>query len=207
MYLPQRFEERDPARLFEVMDQFPLATVVTVKDGEPFINHLPLTVEKGADGTLKLYGHMSRHNDQWRHFAEGASVSIAFHGPQAYINSSWYVESDVPTWSYIVVHARGKAEVVSDSAGMIKILQRLNDQMNRSHSDQWEFYLPPDLRTKQQLESSIVGFVIEPVEIKGKYKLLKSRSQEDQSRVIEGLEARSDFRSHELARWMKKESR
>ena len=43
MYNPTRFQSTDFEDAFELMEQNPFATVITVVDGKPFISHVPLT--------------------------------------------------------------------------------------------------------------------------------------------------------------------
>ena len=100
MYRVPHYEVRDVAILHEMMEKRPLATVTSVFQEKPFVNHLPITMEGTSDGKLRLFGHMSRHNPQQEHIQDGSDLNIAFVGPHAYFNPSWYVERDVPTWNY-----------------------------------------------------------------------------------------------------------
>lgn len=197
-------EVRYPSLLVPLMEKFPFATVSSVSLDQPFINHLPITLDKLPDGRLTLIGHMSRKNPQWKHFRDGSRAVIAFHGPDAYVNPSWYVENDVPTWNYIAIHAVGSPTVVEDCAGIIAILQKTTDHMNRINTDQWKFSIPPDLKNEADLTSAIVGFRMVPEQLMGKFKLSQNRSRQDQMGVIDGLRQRTDERSHAIAQWMMK---
>jgi predicted FMN-binding regulatory protein PaiB len=103
-----------------------------------------------------------------------------------------------------VVHAAGPATLIEDHAGLIRILKQLTDHMNRSHEDQWDFFLPDDLKSEQDLTSAIIGFQMIPVELIGKFKLSQTRSKEDQIRVTESLGSRRDDSSRQLQKWMSK---
>src|SRR5262245_28272729 len=108
MYRVQRFEMRDVDTLMAVIEKYPFATVTSIHDGKPYVNHLPVTAEVSPSKDVKLLGHMSRSNPQWQHMRQGSELTVAFQGPHAYINPGWYVENDVPTWNYAVVHVNGK---------------------------------------------------------------------------------------------------
>ena len=203
MYLPSRFDTDDSERIFEVMKSHPFATVTTIVDGKAFVNHLPVTASKTPEGALRLCGHMARMNEQWRHMKAGSQVLIAFHGPHAYVNPSWYPGRDgVPTWNYVVVHADGKAEVIEAAAGLVEILRETVEQMNSSYDDQWNFNLPPAFGSDSALEKGIVGFVLVSPQITAKFKLSQHRSQDEIQKVIEGLNSRKHPESLATADWM-----
>ena len=44
MYLPQKFVETDLAELDALVAAYPFAALVTVRDGMPFVSHLPVPV-------------------------------------------------------------------------------------------------------------------------------------------------------------------
>jgi transcriptional regulator len=204
MYKVKQYEVRDVSILREVIEKYPFATVTSVCEGKAYVNHLPITGEISSSGKLCLIGHMSRRNSQWEHIRDGSELLIAFQGPHAYINPSWYTENDVPTWNYVVVHAAGPATLIEDHAGLIRILKQLTDHMNRSHEDQWNFFLPDDLKSERDITSAIIGFQMIPVELIGKFKLSQTRSKEDQIRVTESLGSRRDDSSRQLQKWMSK---
>jgi transcriptional regulator len=203
MYRVQKFEVRDINTLVSVIDNYPFATVTSIHDGNPYVNHLPITAEIDSNG-IKLLGHMSRSNPQWQHLRDGSRVTIAFQGPHAYINPSWYTANDVPTWNYVVVHANGRALIVDGYDGLIHILKKTAAHMNRIHEDKWDFYLPGDLTSERDLTSAIIGFEMRPDEIIGKFKLSQTRSRVDQLRVIDALGSRPDENSKQLKVWMSK---
>jgi transcriptional regulator len=202
MYLPKNFEEQDIQKLLPIMQEFPFATLVTVNGGQPFLNHLPLTAELNATGELELSGHMSRRNPQWGHFESSGNVTVSFHGPQTYINPNWYKENDVPTWNYIAIHVVGKATLVEDYDGILHLLAKSTNQMNRLYEEKWSFLIPDDLKSEADLTSAIVGFKIDVVKAVGKFKLSQNRSREDVLGVIEGLKSRNDDNSRGICRFM-----
>lgn len=202
MYKVEKFEVRDPKTLLSVMEQYPFATVTSVVEGKPFVNHLPITTKMLPDGQIKLMGHMSRRNPQWRHFEVGSTVVIAFHGPHAYVNPNWYVEHDVPTWNYVVVHATGTVRLVKDYAGITEILKETTEHMNRLDSNKWKYYLPPDLEMENDLTAAIIGFEMTADEMLGKFKLSQNRSSADRKSVVAGLKRRNDEGSQRIASWM-----
>ena len=111
MYLPKHFEQHDRAALAALMREHPLATLVTLQDGQATADHIPLLYDSddGEFGTLR--GHVARANPLWK-AAAGSRVLAVFNGVEAYISPSWYASKAtthkvVPTWNYAVVHAHG----------------------------------------------------------------------------------------------------
>jgi transcriptional regulator len=198
----EKFAVSDEKLLREVIDAYPFATVVSVAGGIPSVNHLPVIAETLPSGELRLLGHLSRRNPQWEQLQAGAALTIVFHGPHAYVNPGWYERNDVPSWNYVAVHAEGQPTLVEDHAGLIRILRKTAEHMNRIHPDQWDFYLPPDLEPEEFLTSAIAGFELLPTEFFGKFKLGQNRSAADQLGMIEGLKARPDESSRRLAGWL-----
>jgi len=204
MYRIPQYEVNDIAVLRSVIEKYPLATVTSVFEGKPHLNHLPISADITSSGKIHLIGHMSRHNPQWKHIRDGSELNVAFLGPHAYINPGWYTENDVPTWNYVSVHATGKATLIESYPGLLHILKQLTDHMNRTHRDQWDFFIPEDLASERDLTGAIIGFEMTPDNVVGKFKLSQRRSKEDQRRVMEALHLRHDESSKQLGAWMSK---
>lgn len=100
MYLPERFKVEDESEILTLVREYPLATVISVQDNQPFISHVPLVVEKRGDRYV-LVGHFAKANPHWK-LIEGPTTAI-FHGPNAYITPQWYPQNDVPTLSYLMI--------------------------------------------------------------------------------------------------------
>jgi transcriptional regulator len=199
LYLPKRFENADLDRSLAVMRGAPLATLVSVDANHcPFVSHLPLVVEQRGE-SLVCIGHLARANPHSTLLA-GQLATAIFHGPNAYITPNWYVENDVPTWNYAVVHARGHVSLIEDRRGIVECLEKLTAMVERG-PDAWKFWIPDDL--VDVLEQSIVGFTM-PVEVlQAKFKLSQNRPEADRSRVIEGLATRADAGSLGIRALMK----
>ncbi|MCH9807428.1 MAG: FMN-binding negative transcriptional regulator [Alphaproteobacteria bacterium] len=68
MYLPEHFEEKDPSQIRQLVDQFPLATLVANSKAGLTANHLPLQF----NGDRELFGHIALHNDMHEIIPDGA---------------------------------------------------------------------------------------------------------------------------------------
>lgn len=184
MYQPQHFTETDPVRIAELIDAYGFATLVSVRDGQPQANHLPLLFDpdQGPHGTL--YGHLARANPQAA-FTPGEGVLALFHGPHAYVSPSWYATPGVPTWNFCAVHARGRVRIIDNAAHAARLLENLTAKYDPPVALENGPALAPEAWTP--MLAGIVAFAIEVDQIQAKFKLSQNRSAEDRQRVIAQL--------------------
>ena len=66
MYLPPHFASKDRADAVALMNEHPLASLISNDDaGLPFVSHLPLHLEQRGEA-LVLLGHCAKPNPHWR---------------------------------------------------------------------------------------------------------------------------------------------
>jgi len=194
MYLPDAFRLSDRATLLAQAEAYPFATVITLGEGGLAVSHLPLLVDASRD---LLRGHLARENPQLAHLAAGAEALAIFHGPHGYVSPSVYAEQpSVPTWNYVVVHARGRSRLVDERA----LRRILDDMVERFDATGWRLQAPEEfVRAKL---GAIAGFEIALEHLEGKWKVSQNRSLTDQERVVAWLE-RGDESSRALAAMMR----
>lgn len=200
MYIPEQFREIDAERILVLVDAHPFGMLVTTQDGQPFVNHLPLLLDRHG-ATPRLLGHMAQANPQWRHFESGREVLAVFQGPHAYVSPGWYASPGVPTWNYAVVHIRGVARLIADESE----LEALLDEMTRRHEailpEPWQADLTPERRAR--LFGMIVGFEIAVTDIQAKFKLSQNRPEDDRRRVADTLACTGKDSEAAVARLMR----
>jgi transcriptional regulator len=59
MYIPKLFKIVDEEVITDIMEKNSFATFISQHHGEPFVTHLPLTVDKEKRA---IYGHFARVN-------------------------------------------------------------------------------------------------------------------------------------------------
>ncbi len=107
MYSPLQFKEHDDKEIRDIIDQFPLATVVCYSEGEFVANHIPLL--RSADGAYT--GHIAKANPLFELYPNGTNAIAIFSSDNSYISpsdksskssASSYMElsSCAPSWSY-----------------------------------------------------------------------------------------------------------
>ncbi len=75
-YPPKHHQDSDRNHIIEVIKTYPLATIISVKDNEPLITHLPLIYEEG-----KLIGHIDIYNPQTELLKNNNDITVLFYGP------------------------------------------------------------------------------------------------------------------------------
>lgn len=204
MYVPAAFKVDDPEKLALFMETYSFATLVTVLDGVPCANHLPILLRRvgGIHGTL--VGHMARANDQWRHFEESKEALVIFEGPHGYISPAYYETAPaVPTWNYAAVHVYGVPRIIEAKAAMTCLLQESILKYEAEAQSGWNGLLPPEFLGK--LMGAIVGFEIAIDRIEGKFKMNQNRPPGDIRKACEMLRDSGSQANDALAAMMETE--
>jgi transcriptional regulator len=191
LYTPPHFKIEDEAELLAFMQRYAFGTLVSSSAADPHAghihaSHIPFICEKGADGRIRLQGHVARANEHWKALEQASHVLAIFQGPHAYVSPAWYEQQpSVPTWNYAVVHAHGKARL-TDEAELHDLLIRLSNTYEAGRPKPWRAADLPAAYVSSML-AHIVGFEIEVERLEGKFKLSQNRPAET-ARVIDALE-------------------
>jgi transcriptional regulator len=204
-YEPAHFKIDEREHALALMREFPLATLVSVADGELAVSHVPL-IARERDGAVVLLGHVAKANPHWSSWADGAYATAIFRGPDSYVSPSWYTNKEsVPTWNYMVVHASGPMTVTHDSAAKERILKALIDAHDPPYREHWDVALTEEFRERQK--SAIVGFEIAVDRLQVKFKLSQNRQAVDKANVLAAMERGEGAQGAArvaLARWMRR---
>jgi len=158
--------------MIEVIKTYPLATVISVKDNNPFITHLPLVYRK--DG--KLIGHIDKFNPQAELFRANNDVTIIFSGPQCYISPSVYTTTQLPTWNYIKVHLKGTVKAIESKDALKESLIKMTKFLEQPEHN---YILEPDNTKMERALDYIKMFEITITHWEGKFKLSQDKKPRD----------------------------
>jgi transcriptional regulator len=139
-----------------------------------------------------LRGHLAKANPQWRNYVAGSEALAIFHGPNHYVSPSWYPskkehEKVVPTWNYVVVHARGMLCLKSEPEWLLENVRALTEAQERSAETPWYVTDAPK-EFIDGLLGAIIGIEFIVTRWEGKWKVGQNRSTQDREGVIAGLE-------------------
>jgi transcriptional regulator len=205
MYLPKHFEVTDTEILADLIEKYPLATLIGSIGDAMEINHLPLMLSKDRS---RLFGHVAKANPLLK-IAEQAvpNLTAVFNGPNAYVTPSWYLSKKetgkvVPTWNYAVVHAQGKMSVIQDASWLHSHVTQMTNTHEPTYQSLWKVDDAPDEYIQMML-NAIVGIEIEITSLVGKFKLSQNRPAKDYEAVLNELRASANQELQDMTHFMK----
>ncbi|MCW5520147.1 FMN-binding negative transcriptional regulator [Aureitalea sp. L0-47] len=173
MYPPPHHQSQDREKMIAVMKAFPFATLVTARDVEPFITHIPIIYN---DNSGRLVAHIDAMNPQVATLTNGSMATVVFRGPDCYISPSVYSTEQLPTWNYIIVHIKGKVHPIEEPDA---VKQTMIDMTAFLEGDNPKFILKKDNPKMDRLVNYIKAFEIEISKWEGKFKLSQDKNPED----------------------------
>jgi transcriptional regulator len=199
MYNPNHFKIKDEETIFDMIEKYSFATLISQHKGAPYATHLPLLLNRGD---RVLYGHFARANEQWKD-VDNQNILVIFHGPHCYISPSWYETTKaVPTWNYVSIHLYGELEIINDPKF---IYDSLSDMIVKYESRDSKYNLSNvDPGYIDGLQKGIVAFKININKIDAKAKLSQNHPVERQELIIRHLEKTSSEENKRIASLMKK---
>jgi transcriptional regulator len=172
--------DREAALCFAADHAF--AHIFTSSDERMFVVHVPILVTD--DGRVLF--HVSRRNRVADHLSD-QPVLISLSGREGYQSANWYVsENQVPTWHYEAVEIEGVARALSEEA-LVELLDRLSERFEGLHQPEQPWTRGKMTPGKfEAMTKAIVGFEVEPVEIRGTRKFNQHKSAADLAATIAG---------------------
>lgn len=205
MYRPKHFQEDRIDVLQDLIHACPFATLITVGEEGPDANHIPFVLDPGKNGGLAtLRAHVAKPNPVWSANGDGANVLIVFQGPHHYVTPSWYPSKAahgkvVPTWNYIIVHARDPMRAIQDADWLLSHVSALTDHQEIGRQAPWAVDdAPADYLDK--MINGIVGLEISVTSLEGKWKMSQNRNTADRAGVADGLRDEGTEAATEVAR-------
>ncbi|PYE80501.1 PaiB family negative transcriptional regulator [Winogradskyella epiphytica] len=157
--------------MIDVIKTYPLATVISVKDNQPFITHLPLIYEDN-----KLIGHIDITNPQAELLKDNKEVTLIFSGPDCYISPSIYTTEQLPTWNYIKVHLKGTVKANNNENDLKQSLINMTEYLEAPNH---KFILKAEHPRLDKNLSYIEMFEITINHWEGKFKLSQDKQPQD----------------------------
>lgn len=202
MYQKKSYVKEDSSTIFDFIQVHPFATFV-LKGDRLLGTHIPVLVD-GNPNEFRLFGHISDHfNEQKKFLKNGQEALLIFHGPQAYVSSSWYQEKNISTWDYTAVHINVTLTVQTDNE-LRDSLKKLVHRFEKNQEKPLYYEEIPGKMVEKQFPR-ITGFWGEPFHIEGVAKLHQGYKKEDIESTVRHLEKQDDPQARCLADSMRKE--
>ena len=182
MHPNKAFDWTDRDAMLRFVDERAFAHIFTASDAGLFVVHAPVMVTDAG----KLWFHVARRN-RIAEQLDGQLLLISVSGRQAYQSANWYAsDNQVPTWHYETVEIEGVASQLSDEE-LVELLDGLSERHEGKHSPE-----KPWTRDKMEagkfeaMTRAIVGFEVDPGEVRGTRKFNQHKAADDLAATIDG---------------------
>ena len=186
MYPPPYHQTKDILKMIEVIRAYPLGMLVSIKNNQSFITHIPFVY---SDPAGKLIAHIDASNPQAETLKDGTEVKVIFRGPDAYISPSIYTTKQLPTWNYIIVHITGTVRLINDAETAKEAMIEMTEFLEKKNSG---FTLKKDDARMNQLINYIQTFELTITNWDGKFKLSQDKIPIDHENAKKELIRRSE---------------
>src|SRR5215217_8236494 len=192
MRIKEAFElqELDAART--LVRAHPFATIVTA---DLRATHMPCLVDETAED-LTILGHVACADPVADSL--GGPVLLIFHGPHGYVSASWYASDTIPTWNHVTLHVRGTPERFDDA---LPVVRRTVDHFEAAVEQPWS--LDRMGETAREMAGEVVAFRLRAEWWHAEAKLSQDKPEEEQARVLAGLEQPGPYANAPLAEAMR----
>ncbi|HSR64066.1 MAG TPA: FMN-binding negative transcriptional regulator [Xanthomonadaceae bacterium] len=191
MYLPRAFAGTDLADLDALLAAHPFITLVTLRDGLPVADHVPVLYRR-VGARVELRGHVARANPLARG-PGGPALAIA-HGPHAYVSPAWYPDKEaaarVPTWNYVVAHLAGALSLFEEEAALAAVVDELSRVHEARLGSDWRY--GHDREEHRRQLRGITGFRLVAERVELKCKLSQNHPDANRASVAAALAAQDD---------------
>ncbi len=191
MYPPKYYLEYDKTHLHTLIEQNPLATVLTQDLGSfPDISHIPFHLN---ESNSYLIGHVSNQHPLARKLKENKeeNICLIFHGPDTYISPNYSEQQVVPTWNYQKVHIKGKAVEIVDNTQKYHQMCLTTQHFEQGQATPWSLDLTPDIAISQMLKA-ITIFKVSIDEFTGIFKMSQNKPDIVRKQIATQLALKND---------------
>ncbi len=183
-YPPSYHQEANFDNIIDLMKNYPFATLVSIRDNQPYITHIPLVYENDGTEFGKLVAHIDKYNPHVASLTDGANVTVVFKGPDCYISPSVYSTRQLPTWNYVFAHVQGTVTILTDKTAVKDTMVRMTAFLEGDHA---KYKLNHDDPRMERLVDYIVGFEITIAHWEGKFKFSQDKLKKDQELAKQAL--------------------
>lgn len=183
MYVPSHFAEIRRDVLFDLIEKHPLGILVTSTASMLDANHIPFELARSEGAMGVLHCHVARANPVWQELATADEVLVIFRSAEAYISPQFYpskfeTHEQVPSWNYMVVHARGRVTIRDDERYVRGVVAKLTRRHEAAMPMPWKMSDSSREFIASRI-AAIVGIEIEITELVGKFKLSQNKDLRD----------------------------
>ena len=201
MYQPSKYKNNDSQFIFNLIKEYPFATLV-LQGPELLATHVPVLVE-GSEQNFRLYAHIANHNPMWKQLENEKEILVIFKSPDAYISSSWYTEPDIPTWDYSAVHINARLQLQTEEE-LHRSLENLISHFERNQENPLDINQIPKKVWDENFKE-ITGFWLMPTKVAGIAKFHQGFQKKDIQNITQQLDRKSNCPMEKVSTLIKKQ--
>jgi len=183
MYPPSHFQEHDIKRLQALVEQFPLASILTPSSQSDLNNicHVPVLYDPICN---VFTAHVAKHNPLTQ--CDKRSVKLHFNGDSCYLSPSYSNNKTLPSWLYSSVQVTAKVEIIKSDSEKEKIMSQLTTHFEQTIKPMWNINDMPT-RSRQAMYQQLSFIEFTPTHWSGNFKLSQNKSAEIRAQIKENL--------------------
>jgi len=188
------FDPRTEADFLQLIEEYPLAWVVSQSDSGFNTTPLPLLAEQGSDGAIvSLLGHFALSNPHVALLRAAPQATILFMGPQGYISPELVSKPGwAPTWNYATAQFDVRIEFLPQENA--QALEKLVYAMEHGRQQPWSIARMGE--RYEVLVKRIIAFRAHVQSARGRFKLGQDEAPQTRAEIMQKLS------NPELVRWM-----
>lgn len=199
--MSNRFDPRNADDIRALVEEQPLAWIVSGAPGAQHATPLPVQLVCDADGNPQtVLGHFARRNPHVKALAANPRATVLLIGPHGYISPSWVSDrSWGPTWNYASVVFDVDLQFRDTRADADRLLGGLVEQMEAKRPAAWT---PVEMGPRyEKLVTGIVGFEAKVLATRSCFKLGQDERDEVFADILRALDIKDQA---PLTQWMRK---
>lgn len=179
-YPANHFIENHGKTLKQLIELFPLATLISTHQDAIYTSYLPFF----WDTEGYLVGHLDANNPQVAFLNEAEKVRLIFNGPEAYISPAHFSTNELPTYNYCKIEVDGIVKNSSDEALKESIIQLTTHLEGKEAA----YQLTSSENRLHHLIKYIHGFKVEIKQLQGRFKMSQDKHALHQEKAVKVMQ-------------------
>jgi transcriptional regulator len=209
LFVPEMYRPIDDSWTVGLIQENPLAVLVTDHEGEFFATHVPIIIaDDGCSGSLPttLLGHMNHQNPHWERLGEEMQALLLFHGPQGYVSPSIYARTPAaPTWNFTAAHVYGKLSRINDREETFGVIRATAAEFERRFGQHWD--MAASLGYFGRLLPGVGAFRVAVQNVESMFKLSQEQAPEVRATVADAFAESGSDSYRRMAAMMARQTR
>ncbi|RJE71041.1 hypothetical protein BGP78_21400 [Pseudoalteromonas sp. MSK9-3] len=184
-YPPKPFTHIPEAQLYELIAQYPLATILSGSSTAALdqVCQVPMLFDQDT-GTF--IGHVTANNPLIQQ--ENNTIKLLFNGPNAYLSPNHCNNDILPSWLYASVEVTGTLELIKDHSEQVAAMTQLTNHFEQGFDTPWQMNKLNDKMINAMFKQ--IRFLrITASQHKGNFKLSQNKPMRIREQVIASLHA------------------